>query len=90
MLNPARRRALDILHPEYTLEPEIFAHYMWPLSPSWTRPSRPGGAIRGKAATFLARLFRDGLVERHGGDSGDTLRYTLSPTGARARGSGLD
>jgi hypothetical protein len=81
MGNP-RHRALSILHPDYPLEPEIFAHYMWPISPSWNRASRPGRGIRLKASTYLARLQRDGLAERRA--AGEAAGYVLSSLGQRA------
>jgi hypothetical protein len=63
-LTRARSRALSLLHAEFPLPPNIFAHYMWPESKSWSRGHQPGRAIRAKASTFLARLEQDGLVAR--------------------------
>ncbi len=82
----ARARALSILHPIHAQEAEVFAHYMWPLSPSWQRPN-PGRGIRRKAESFLARLRRDGLVEARDGQSGPPS-YVLTAEGARATGAG--
>ncbi len=78
----ARARALSILHPVYPREAELFAHYMWPLSPSWRRPN-PGRAIQRKAASFLAGLSREGLVEVRSGDSGPP-GYVLTSDGVSA------
>ncbi len=82
----ARDRALSILHPIYPLEAEVFAHYMWPLSPSWQRPN-PGRGIRRKAAGFLARLSREGLVEIRSDGSG-LAGYVLTTDGIRATTTG--
>lgn len=81
-----RDRALSILHPIYPLEAEVFAHYMWPLSPSWQRV-KPGRGIRRKAASFLARLRREGLVEIRSDGSG-SLGYVLTSDGVRATTAG--
>jgi hypothetical protein len=83
MINPIRLRALSILHPEHPLRPEIFAHYMWPTSPSWTRSSRAGHGIRLKASTFLAGLQRDGLAELRRGDPDGSPGYFLTEGGER-------
>jgi hypothetical protein len=83
MISPNRLRALSILHPEHPLPPEIFAHYMWPISPSWTRGSRAGHGIRLKAATFLAGLQRDGLAEFRRGDPEGSAGYFLTEDGER-------
>jgi hypothetical protein len=77
----ARDRALSILHPTKPLGVEEFAHYMWPLSPSWRRTS-PGRAIRSKAQGFLSRLSREGLVEPRILDPGSTA-YVVSQDGIR-------
>ena len=45
-LTESRRRALAILHPDYPLAPEIFAHYMWPTSESWVKEQEAVRAIR--------------------------------------------
>ena len=83
MLSPHRRRALNILHPEHPLHPEIFAHYMWPASPSWRRASRPGQGIHLKARTFLARLQREGLAELRVDAAGGSPGYVLTEGGER-------
>ncbi len=77
----ARERALSILHPVHLLEPEVFAHYMWPLSPSWQRADA-GQGIRRKAQSFLARLRREGLVESRATESGGE-GYVVTPEGMR-------
>ena len=83
-LSEARLRALSILHPAFPLAPAIFAHYMWPASPSWTRATRAGTGIRSKAGTFLACLERDGLVRRYP-VSGEVVQgYVLTRDGAIA------
>ena len=79
--SPARDRALSILHPVHPLAAEEFAHYMWPLSPSWRR-AQPGRGIRSKAKGFLARLRRDGLVESRSGELG-VAGYVVTPDGIR-------
>lgn len=67
-ISPPRARALSILHPTHALEPEVFAHYMWPTSPSW-HGTTPGRGAYLKARSFLARLEAEGLVspQREGG-----------------------
>ena len=77
----ARDRALSILHPTMPLAVEEFAHYMWPLSPSWQR-SKPGRSIRSTAVGFLSRLRREGLVEARTGELGIS-GYVVSPDGIR-------
>jgi hypothetical protein len=61
--SPARDRALSILHPTHPIASGEFAHYMWPMSLSWQQRVRPGRGIQGKAASYLAKLQREGLVE---------------------------
>lgn len=82
-LTRARVRALRILHPVHALDAELFAHYMWPDSPSW-RAARPGRGARLKARSFLARLERDGLVIREPGGGG--RGYRLSRAGEQLLG----
>ena len=77
----ARDRALSILHPVHPLPIEEFAHYMWPLSPSWQR-AQPGRGIRSKAKSFLARLSREGLGESLAGETGGA-GYVVTPDGIR-------
>jgi hypothetical protein len=60
-ITPPRARALSILHPMHALDPCLFAHYMWPASPSW-RGRSPGRGAYLKARSFLARLEAEGLV----------------------------
>jgi hypothetical protein len=88
--SPARDRALSILHPTHPIASEEFAHYMWPLSPSWQRARKPGHGIRRKAASFLANLQREGLVESRSEDPG-FAGYVVTPHGLRlASGWSLD
>jgi len=85
-------RALVILHPVHALDAELFAHYMWPTSPSW-RSRRPGRGAYLKARGFLARLERAGLVARDRASDRPAYRLTregeclvlgaLGPTGLR-------
>jgi hypothetical protein len=83
-LSAARRRALSILHRNFPLAPAIFAHYMWPTSISWLRPSNAGRGVRLKAGTFLADLERDGLARRIGVGHDATEGYVLTDLGALA------
>jgi hypothetical protein len=84
ILSTARSRALSLLHSEYPIHPDIFAHYMWPESSSWSSNDQPGRAIRAKANTFLARLERDGLVTRCGDPDTKCEGYVISSRGAAA------
>ena len=77
--SPARDRALSILHPVFPLAAKEFAHYMWPVSPSWQR-TPPGRGIGCKAESFLACLRREGLVESRTGEPGIN-GYVLTPNG---------
>jgi hypothetical protein len=77
----ARDRALSILHPDLPLESGEFAHYMWPLSPSWQR-TNSGRAIRSKAVGFLTCLREEGLVESRTGEQG-VAGYVVTPGGMR-------
>ena len=81
-LSRARVRALSILHPEYALEPELFALYMWPASPSW-RGASPGRGACLKARGFLARLRAEGLADLRAiaRDAGEG--YVVTPEGER-------
>lgn len=86
MLTASRRRALSILHPEYPLAPEIFAHYMWPTS---VRGPQARAAVRGlrrRAGSLLAELERAGLARRceAGAAAGG---YVLTPWGEHAADS---
>ncbi len=81
-LTEARRRALSILHRDFPLAPALFAHYMWPLSESWTRSDRAGAGVRCKARVFLRGLERDGLVRR--GRDASRAGYVLTDWGASA------
>lgn len=79
-LTPARARALAILHPVHALDAQLFAHYMWPASPSW-RARNPGRGAYLKARSFLARLEREGLVV--GDRTRDGPAYRVTPEGER-------
>ena len=81
-LSTARSRALSLLHSEYPIHPDVFAHYMWPESTSWSRDHQPGRAIRAKANTFLAQLERDGLARRCGETNAEPEGYVISSRGA--------
>ncbi|MBW2543737.1 MAG: hypothetical protein JRF15_16775 [Deltaproteobacteria bacterium] len=82
-LTESSRRALSILHPEYPLAPEIFAHYMWPTSECWLKRRDAVRGIRREAGRLLAGLERDGLARRCGaGSAGDG--YVLTPWGEYA------
>jgi hypothetical protein len=83
-LSDARRRALSILHPAFPLAPDLFAHYMWPTSPSWVRRSKAGRGIRLKAHTFLAGLERDGLARRCGSETDGVEGFVLTSRGEDA------
>ena len=73
----------------HALDPQLFAHYMWPTSPSW-RASSPGRGAYLKARSFLARLRADGLVASDRDRPG--LSYRVTPEGERLafRGDRLD
>jgi hypothetical protein len=73
---------LSILHPVHPIASHEFAHYMWPMSPSWRQSVRPGRGIRGKAASYLAKLQREGLVESRSDDPG-RAGYVVTPHGLR-------
>ena len=62
----------------HALDPKLFAHYMWPTSPSWRSNSPGKGAYLG-AFSFLSRLKAEGLVasDRPGGSEG----YVVTPKG---------
>ena len=82
-LSSARSRALALLHTSFPLHPDVFAHYMWPESKSWSRGHQPGRAIRAKASNFLARLERDGLARRCEIER-ESRGYVISRQGERA------
>ena len=83
-LTESSRRALSILHPDYPLAPEIFAHYMWPTSESWVKEQETVRAIRLKAGLFLADLERDGLARHCGAGPSSVQGYVLTPWGEHA------
>ncbi len=84
MISAARQRALDVLHRRYPMETEIFALYMWPMSPSWRTHRNPRGrGIRLKAGAFLSRLAEDGLAELRCSETGQPLGYVVTPEGER-------
>ncbi len=83
-LSMARSRALSLLHTTFPLHPNVFAHYMWPESKSWSRGHQPGRAIRAKATTFLARLERDGLARLCDETDPEFRGYVISPRGREA------
>jgi hypothetical protein len=79
-LSHPRTRALSILHPVHALDARLFAHYMWPASPSW-RAASPGRGAYLKARSFLARLEAEGLVARD--PAGGKPRYRVTRLGER-------
>lgn len=79
-LSAARVRALCILHPQHPLDPELFAHYMWPTSPSW-HARHPGRGAYLKARSFLSRLESEGLVTAERAEG--CKAYRVSPLGER-------
>jgi len=76
--SPARARALTILHPVHAIDPVRFAHYMWPVSPSWLTAT-PGRGAYLKARAFLALLAAEGLAQVLADSNG----YALTPEGDR-------
>jgi hypothetical protein len=83
ILTASRRRALSILHPEYPLAPEIFAHYMWPTSEHWLKEQEAVRGLRRKAGWLLADLERAGLARRcRAGAAAEG--YVLTPWGEHA------
>ena len=84
MLTESSRRALSILHPDYPLDPALFAHYMWPTSESSLKERQAVRDVRLKAGLLLADLERDGLARRCGAVPGSTEGYVLTPWGERA------
>ena len=55
---------------------------MWPMSASWQQAIRPGRGIQGKAASFLANLQREGLVESRTHDP-SVVGYVVTHEGLR-------
>jgi len=83
VLTASRRRALSILHPEYPLAPEIFAHYMWPTSASGLVEPNALRGLRRRAGSLLAELERAGLARRCGTGAA-AGGYVLTPWGEHA------
>jgi hypothetical protein len=73
-------RALAILHPVHALDARLFAHYMWPASPSW-RAACPGRGAYLKARSFLVGMEAEGLVVSDPG--GGSPRYRVTREGER-------
>jgi hypothetical protein len=84
MLTESSRRALSILHANYPLVPEIFAHYMWPTSENWVKEQEALREIRLKAGLLLANLERDGLARCCGDGHGSVQGYVLTTWGEHA------
>jgi hypothetical protein len=83
-LTESARRALSILHPDYPLAPELFAHYMWPTSKRWLKEQEAVRGIRLEAGLLLADLERDGLARRCGMEASSDEGYVLTPWGEHA------